>query len=300
MSAEHFIVAIVPTLIVFLFVTYAVIKTIFKDSYTIFRKIIIRYSIISILICFLFSAIYAFILTFEVAQALELKNSSLTNVTGFKLKGDSFPEFLLRIFIFSASTFFQLPSSISFEGLAQIIVIVQRFLGVTAPLLTVGLTLFDEQRKKSGNLILYTFLNRGWNILRIRDGYAGGKYKTLELIGADLTIKPIFINDERSVKEELKYFMVDWSTINKDVLPFFLKVVDEPLLDKGHLWSEATVLFQKRDINSLEFCEEYIILLEEIDNQFTGIDEISINKDINIIISRLRGLTDNLEEKNHE
>ncbi|WDQ30461.1 hypothetical protein PTQ21_18660 [Paenibacillus marchantiae] len=219
MTLEHFAVAIVPTLLVFMYIIHLVFKNIFNNYWRVIRKTFLRFLVISMLISVLFSFIYAMIFTFELAHALELKSTTLSNITGFKFQGTTWFNFILEIFLFSCSIFFQFPSSVTFEGLSQIILIIQRVLGIMVPLVTVGYTFLEENKKNSGNAILYTFLNRGWNILRIRNSYSGS-YKTLELIGPDLSINPILIEDQKSIREELDYFTLDWSTVDKYVLPY--------------------------------------------------------------------------------
>lgn len=241
----------------------------------------------------MFSFIYFLIVGIAASNALEQETKTLTNITGLTLKGSDESvgangiNVTLHIILYSFSIFFQIPSSIKFEGLPQIIILVQRISGIMTPLVILGYAILKEFEKNNRNMILYTFLNRGWNILRVRDSYSGS-YKTLELINTDFSIKQIIIEDQKNIKEELDYFMIDWSTINDNMLPYFLRVIYELLLTKkSELWSESVKLFSDRDIKDVEYCKKYAELLHKISNEFRNLEEINTHNDILTIIDRL-------------
>ncbi|ODA07382.1 MULTISPECIES: hypothetical protein [Paenibacillus] len=296
MSDNQILNITLPFLFIFLLVIYVSTRLFMFKNRKILNKIIFRYFIISLITCLLFSFIYLFIFIGDLQEIggdnlnpLKLKHVFFENSNQYS---ENKYLILSDVFFYSASVYFQFPSNVQFSGLAQIVILTERFLGNIIPIILICQTIMEMRSQKNNYQLLQIFLNRGWNILRIRDSYYG-KSKALEIIDSNMTIKPLFVENIEEIQDELKYFKVNWNNADKELLPYFLKVLEEPLRDKDvELSLESLQLFYSRDTDNKKYYVQYYEFLKKIENHiFTN---ESIFGDFNIVLDELKHINKNM------
>ncbi|WP_028592452.1 hypothetical protein [Paenibacillus massiliensis] len=307
MTNNQLLDIIIIFLPLFLLFIYMFSRLLFKKNRKILNSILIRYFLLSLITCILFFFIYSFLfaIDFQAAVASASQNANILKFENIQFKNVTLENpsqylqnrnlLFLELFLYSASIYFQFSSNLNFTGLAQIVVIAQRFLGIIIPFLVTFLTIMETNKKREENQFLYIFLNRGWNVLRIRDNYIG-EISSIELIGPNAEIKQIFAKKIDEIQNEIRYFKVDWRTIGKEHLPYFLKVLEDPLRDKTvELSLESLRLFYSRDMESNKYCIEYYEFLKNIEQYLLNNDDLF--EDSQIISMQLKGYIENVENE---
>lgn len=259
-------------LFVFLFLVFLSINIVKWKRKKYIIKILRRYFIISIIVILFFSFFYMMVFLGDLQEIRKQQNTEITtemlknlpSIRGLDLekhKGEfNYSSFIL----YSSSVYFHYNSSIQIQGIAQIIVSVERFFSIIIPLLIVVISTLkkDEDDTKK---ILFALLNRGYSFLRIRNIEYIGNLKVVELINQETEIIPVYLKDYPEIMETMKYFKINWSKSSIELAPYFTKILEEPLRhSEGDYARNALLFFINRDQLNEEYLIEYYQFLQEV------------------------------------
>ncbi|MGD0030623.1 hypothetical protein SLT67_04620 [Paenibacillus illinoisensis] len=297
MSDKQTLSILLPLLIIAIFVCYIAIRLLFIGHTRLILNVILRYISVSILICLSFSMIYSLVGINEITLAKQANVIVVDNMPGFNIEGITKTSVLIDFLFYSFAIYFHMPSQFSIEGMTRIASTLQGLLGIIVPLIITFITFNEAHKSDKQKKLLHTFLNRGWDILRTRKNYSG-KTRSIELIGPMADIKYVFVDDINDYKDELESFKVNWDTVDVKFLPFFLRLLEEPLRETNTSLSiDSQILFSKRDIESIEFWLEFKLLLETISKEASFIVDFGSFQTIDQVLVRLRQVIQTISEE---
>lgn len=269
------IVVVISILIAFFF-----IKMMFSNMFQLFKSIIVRMSLLSLVFVTSFAFIYICILILDLKTA-KISNHAITedilSIKGLELELYKENPFLAiaDLFYYSATTFFHLDgNNIYITGFGKIIHVIEGFLGIILPIFFILTFVLDyKQKEKDADKILKIYLNRNWNILSVSErDYDLKEYVHIELIGPNNELELIFVKLTRDVEELIRKFSFKWDFTDLSQLPYFAKFLEKELNKNGkyELGNEALILYIN-GAKSLtdEYYRKYKLFLDKLINENT-------------------------------
>ncbi|OME19934.1 hypothetical protein [Paenibacillus odorifer] len=266
--------AMIPMMIVLIFTMLYLHSLFFKGDRKLAFKLLRNILWISFTIIFIFSAFYLMVAVSDMQAISSGKYTQITidmlssfDVTkNVHYEGD-FKFFLFDLFLYSVSVFFHTPFHFQIIGPGQVIVILESILGYILPLVVILLTYKkDKNSQKEQIEVLRIYLNRGWNIYRVRDGVIKG-IKVVEIVSSDyLDNEMLYVSKSIILDELIEGFTVKWGKATSlNVLPYYARYLEQFLVNENYELSfNATHFFHSKYKMDDQYKSQFYSFLLEI------------------------------------
>lgn len=295
-----------PVVIILVVFSYIILSMFIKELRGQTKKLFLKVFLSSIVIISTFSLLYFMLLLVDISS---IPNGDLKNIkeyfasdsrffTGITPGDFNHGYIFIDLFIYSASVFFGFNHHIQIVGLSQIVVMLERFLGLTMPLTIIFKSLIKKEKKDDYQLF-FTYLNRNWDVLRTRKSDLGDFY-VVELLNQDKEIANVYFKEVSGIKDYLRDFRVKWKKYDITYTPFFAKVLQEPFFDADSpLYTESLEYFHRRSkINEEEYYIRYYDFLKRARNEKCIFESDILSQDFDDILSMIKEKYPNADLKN--
>ncbi|WP_339310885.1 hypothetical protein [Paenibacillus sp. FSL M7-0896] len=296
-SAVVLMIAVMSTFVLF------IINNMLRNKKTkkLIKSLFLKYIFISMGVIILFSFFYFLVYMYDFQNSIdtlpkddhelaakmirEFPNLQGVDIDSYKSDGWIILDFLY----FSASIYLQFPNDIKILGPGQFIMVFERILGTLVPLLLVGFSFTQRKNEgESGDYQLFQiYLHRGWNVIRVL--HSKGIVELINEQQEELIVKRLYFSDLDEIKKEIEEFAVDWNKIDINLVPYYLKYLEETLRNiSGDFKFEASELFYKRNSDKKDYYLSLYNFIEKISKD-EGVLKSDIDfKDLNVIKGRIK------------
>ncbi|MEK3701940.1 hypothetical protein NYE33_33585 [Paenibacillus sp. FSL R10-2199] len=204
-------------------------------------------------------------ITFDMLKSFDVSN---------RIQG-SYNQFFIELFLYSVSVFFHTPFYFEIVGPGQIIVIIESMLGYILPLLIMILTYKKNSNSKREQLeVLKIYLNRGWNVFRVRDGVIKG-IEVVEIVSSEYSnTEMLYVSKSQLLDDLVRSFTIQWGKIESlNVLPYFARHLESLLSQEEYkLSSRASNFFYKKEKVNDDYYIKYYEFLVEVQSLEISLD----------------------------
>lgn len=255
----------------------------------------------------LFWLFYTLIFVAELGEAVKTAEkgqrilTEFDNIKGLSFNIDAPRSTYEQLFILSAFSFLGLNSSVSLSGSYQIVIILERLLGIIFPivLLTVLYQSHTKQRQE-GQKTLFVYLNRGWQILNVKKSNTKG-IQEIELVSPDSKreTKLLFVSINPDVKEAIINFNFNWKNADLTMVPLFMGKISDALRgdDDELAYQALEYSFYRKNIKD-ESNEELYFFLEKVKYNHSILRSEILLTDINSVLKIIANENPELADSN--